>query len=118
MNQDMGFGTDEGKVALAKEHWDRLYKVADNKLGAFLGFIGTSNSTTKFIVYSRGTGGGWPEADYRADWIKALEGRFPALAGRITAIAVPGGVEAGSFRTKEAETLMRQLVRDALSLEP
>ena len=41
------------------EHkWSRTYAIADDKLIAFLGFVGIGNPNTRFLVYSRGTGSG------------------------------------------------------------
>ena len=116
MNQDLGLGYPADGEEYSEE-FNRLYSIADNKLLAFMGFIAQANSNTKFILYSRGTGGGWPDADYRANWIASAQGRFPSLANRITAIAVPGGTAAGSFRRPDSQQLIRTLVRDLLQLE-
>ena len=83
---------------------------------AFLGVVGTTSPRTRFVVYSRGTGGGWTEADYRVRWTNALESRFPALSSRVTTMAVPGGVADGNFRKPEAGEAMHQLVASLLGL--
>ncbi len=53
----------------------RLYEVAENKLMAFFGYIGSVSSNTNFLVYSRGSSEAlaeWAEEPYRYDWA-ALE---------------------------------------------
>ena len=115
MNQDLGVGyPSDGETY--SDGFRRLYQIADNKLMAFMGFIAQGNQDTQFIVYSRGTGGGWTEPDYRADWIKHVEGRFPVLEGRITAIPVPGGRSGDGFKRPDAAEIVRNLVQDLLQL--
>jgi hypothetical protein len=75
------------------------------------------SSDTRFLVYSRGTGGGWTEPEYRAHWIQRAESRFPSLADKITAIAVPGGIEGGGFKQQDAAELVRRQVKDILGLD-
>ncbi|MFK8021298.1 MAG: hypothetical protein AB8B86_16150 [Pseudomonadales bacterium] len=116
MNQDLGLGYPADGEAYSEE-FNRLYAIADNKLLAFMGFIAQANPNTQFILYSRGTGGGWPDTQYRNKWIASAQGRFPALTNRVTAIAVPGGTAAGSFRRSDAQQLIRKLVSDSLQLE-
>ena len=96
MNQDLGFGYPSGSEAYSEEFM-RLYQIADNKLVALLGYLGRGNRDTKFLIYSRGTGRGWTDPEHRAQWVHQAEGRFPALQGRLVAIAVPGGTAEGSF---------------------
>lgn len=116
MNQDLGVGYPDSGQEYSEE-FNRLYKIADNKLVAFLGFLARGEGNIRFLVYSRGTGGGWTDPDYRAQWINQAVGRFPALEDRITAVAVPGGTAAGSFRREDAGELIRNYVRDTLGLE-
>ena len=115
MNQDLGVGYPEGTGDYSEE-FHQLYQIADNKLVAFLGFLARESSKIGFLVYSRGTGGGWTDPEYRAQWIHQAEGRFPELAGKITAMAVPGGTEEGSFRRQDAAELIRSHVQEALQL--
>ena len=115
MVQDMGFA--DAEAPLTPDQGSRLYAIADNKLGAYLGHIGSVNPHTLFLVYSRGTGPGWVKEDVREQWVSELAGRFPALEGRITAIAIPGGVAEGSFLNPDTAELMRNYVRDLLNLE-
>jgi len=117
MNQELGFGYAEDPSTLRENEWLRLYEIADNKLAAFLGFVGRGNSATRFLIYSRGTGAGWGNEDYRANWVTQLEGRFPSLKGRVTTIKVPGGVEGGSFRDPETIQVVRKHVQTSLRLE-
>jgi hypothetical protein len=116
MNQDLGIGYPANKEP-SSEHFQRLYQMADNKLVAFMGFIAQGNRGTRFIVYSRGTGGGWTEDEYRANWIRQAQGRFPELTDRITALPVPGGTAAGSFTRPDAVEIIHTLVQDILQLE-
>lgn len=94
----------------------KLYDVAENKLIAFMGYIGDQNPNTLFIVYSRGTGGGWTDLDYRASWLKKVAGRFPSLQNRVTALPVPGGVAQGSFQSKAGRQKIRALVLEKLGM--
>jgi hypothetical protein len=44
--------------------------------------------------------------------VKRAEGRFPSLTDRITKIAIPGGVEGGSFRNPETAHFFKDLVEE------
>jgi len=116
MNQELGFGYPESSGQLSEE-WRHLYDIAENKLVAFMGYIAQGSPNTKFIVYSRGTGGGWAATEYRDNWLKQVRGRFPALAGKITPIRVPGGVVGGSFQSTEGAGMIRSLVKKLLHLD-
>lgn len=116
MNQEFGFGYPDDATGFDEARARRLYEIADNKLVATLGFIGQSSPGTAFVVYSRGTGGGWTEDQYRADWVRNVEGRFPVLKGRVTTVLVPGGPSAGSFEDATTRELFRQRVREVLQL--
>ena len=116
MNQEFGFGYPDDATGFDEARARRLYEIADNKLVATLGFIGQSSPATAFVVYSRGTGGGWDDDQYRADWVRNAEGRFPVLKGRVTTVLVPGGPRAGSFEDATTRELFRQRVRDVLKL--
>jgi hypothetical protein len=115
MNQDLGIGYPEASGDYS-DAFNRLYQIADNKLIALLGFLAEGSQSTRFLVYSRGTGGGWTDAEYRAQWIRQVEGRFPALRERVTTMAVPGGVADGSFRRADAAALVRREVLGLLEL--
>jgi hypothetical protein len=114
MNAELKFGYMDEPELYDETKWRQLYEYADNKLMAFLGFIGQGSPHTRFLVYSRGTGGGWADSEYRSSWVAKSEGRFPSLTGRITTLAVPGGVESGSFREPEAQQIVRRLVQSLL----
>lgn len=116
MNQELGFGYPGESANFDEARFRQLYEIADNKLAALLGFIGQESPSTVFLVYSRGTGGGWSEDQYRADWVKALVGRFPSLKGRVTTINVPGGPDGGSFHDEGTSQLFRQQVQRLLGL--
>lgn len=113
MNQEFGFGYPaEPGFDERRARW--LYEMADNRLAALLGYIGQGNSGTRFLVYSRGTGGGWEDDQYRATWVKGVEGRFPLLKGRVNTLLVPGGPAGGSFQDPETMRLFREQVQALL----
>lgn len=115
MNEDLALGYPaEGEPY--SDAFLRLYQIADNRLVAFLGTAAQADPQTRFIVYSRGTGGGWTDKAYRDDWVRQAEGRFPALKGRISTVAVPGGLAGGSFRNPETVAAFRELVSSALEI--
>jgi len=117
MNQELGFGYGDDPSTLREKEWQRLYEIADNKLAAFLGFVGHGDPATRFLVYSRGSGGGWGTEEFRNDWVTQLEGRFPALKNRVTTMQIPGGVAGGSFKDPETVQVVRKLVKMILQLE-
>jgi len=116
MNQEFGLAYPDDPRHFDETKFRRLYEVADNKLAAALGYIGRSSPGTKFIVYSRGTGGDWAEEAGRVAWVKGLEGRFPFLKGRVATINVPGGPSGGSFGDPETSRLFREQVSKQLGL--
>ena len=116
MNQDLGVGypTDAEDYS---ERFFRLYQIADNKLVALLGYFAQWSDDVRFLVYSRGTGGGWKDPEYRAEWVHHAEGRFPELKDRISAMVVPGGLADGSFMQPETAKLLRHKVQELLKLD-
>ena len=116
MNLEFGFGYPGDAKGFNEVSARRLYELSDNKLVAALGFIGKGDARTRFLVYSRGTGGDWNEEKKRAAWVRKVEGRFPFLKGRVTTVNVPGGPTAGSFDDAETAQLFRQQVQILLNL--
>jgi hypothetical protein len=116
MNQEFGLAYPDDPTHFDQTKFRRLYEVADNKLVAALGYLGRADAGVKFIVYSRGTGSGWSEDDYRVAWVKSVEGRFPALKGRVSTINVPGGPSGGSFDDPETARLFHEEAERALGL--
>ena len=101
---------------LSREYlFHRLYVLAENKLLAFLGYVGVSNRRTRVLVYSRGERGVWPEAD-RQDWVANLERRFPSLKGRLFTMGVEGGVAQATFRDPKTAALVKRQVQSILGL--
>ena len=86
-----------------------LYKLADSKLVAFLGYIGLGNEKTRFLIYSRGFGN-------TEEWTRMAEQRFPTLEGRLFPINIPGGEEA-TFRDPETGAMVKERVKILLELE-
>lgn len=84
---------------------------------AFLGYVGLGDPFTKFLVYSRGRGGKWPEED-RAAWVVGVERRFPELEGRVFTMKVPVAPDGiGSFRKPATGQMIRKRVVELLGLE-
>jgi hypothetical protein len=116
MNQEFGFGYPGETKDFDEKRVRYLYELADNKLIAVLGYIGQGRPGTLFIVYSRGTGGGWTEDKYRVEWVGRVEGRFPVLKGRVTTLDVPGGPTGGSFDDVPTRQMFREQVKTLLKL--
>jgi serine/threonine-protein kinase len=120
LNAEFGFGYEPFPDEATKSRWALLYRTADDKLTAFLGFLGTSCPRTKFLVYSRGTGAvmgsGWPDPEYRRRWILDVERRFPALQGRLVSVVIEGGVTNGSFKNGAVIKTLRETLRSLLEL--
>jgi hypothetical protein len=111
MAREFGYAYPPFASEQAEAEFARLYRIADDKLMALLGIVGTRNPHTRFVVYSRSSG--WPEP-----WTRALESRFPSLAGRVVTLEVPGGEADGNFRKPEAGDAMRRQVAALLGLSP
>jgi len=116
MNQELGFGYPD-EPGFDEVRARRLYEIAQDKLCAFLGFIGQEDPDTVFLVYGRGTGGDWEDEQDRTSWVERLEGRFPSLKGRVTTVAVPGGVSRGSLHDEKTRQIFRQRVQTLLRLD-
>lgn len=117
MNLELGFGYPDEPDTWDEEKMARLYEIADNKLVAFLGYVSTALPEARFVIYSRGTGGGWADPDYRSAWAQAAGNRFASLEGRIAAMAVPGGTSEGSFYRQDALDAVRGLIVEALETQ-
>jgi len=111
---DFGYpGEPEFDEARAKA----LYEISQNKLMALLGYVGQVSPGTRFVVYGRDAGGDWENDQDRARWLAQVEGRFPVVKGRITAIGIPGGLAGGSMHDETTQQMFRQLVRSLLKLD-
>ena len=113
--QELGLVYPDDEENFDRQMWDRTYALGEDKLIAFLGFVGAGNPDTRFLVYSRGTGGDF--AGEGSTWLPAVEGRFPALEGRVSAMTVPGGLDGGGFRREDAINEARKRVQEILLLE-
>ena len=116
MNQEFGFGY-PGEQGFDEARAMALYAISQNKLMAFLGYVGQVSPDTLFVVYGRGTGGDWESDQDRANWVAQVEGRFPVLKGRITPLGIPGGVAVGSMRDEMTQQMFREQVRKLLNLD-
>jgi hypothetical protein len=81
----------------------------------FIGYIGSQNLETKFLVYSRGTDPNWLKAGYHETWVGEIETRFPKLRGRISTMVIEGGKK-GTFRNEKTAAEMRAKVKNILHL--
>jgi hypothetical protein len=117
MNFEFGFGYPGDASGFDVTRASRLYELADIKLVSVLGFLGSGNPGTKFIVYSRGSGpDSFEEEEGRSAWLRKVEGRFPFLKGRVTPLLVPGGTSGGSFDDPETARILRDEVEALLGL--
>jgi hypothetical protein len=98
-----------------QKRWEAVYRLADDKLIDFMGYVGSQVSRTKFLVYSRGTDPQWPDDQYREQWKKDIERAYRELEGRIWTMVIPGKFE-GSFRKPETRELLRSNVTHILRL--
>jgi len=115
-NLELGFGYPPFDDPEDDARFTRSYLLIESKLIAFLGYVGLGDSLTKFLVYSRGRGGVWPEED-RIAWAAEVEKRFPQLEGRVFTMKVPVGPEGASFRDPVAGEMVRERVVELLGLE-
>jgi serine/threonine protein kinase len=116
-NAVFNFGaTNEFKHPADDPKWRFLYDlIGDDKLITLLGTIGNEVPHTKFLVYSRGTDTNWLRDDFRAEWVRKFEVRYPKLNGRIYTMVIPHDYN-GSFRQEETRELLRSNVIDILKL--
>jgi hypothetical protein len=115
MNLEMAFGYPD-EALFDETRASRLYEYAENKLGAFFGYVARGRPSTSYLVYSRGSPG-WLEEESRADWVHQLEGRFPLLRGKIWTMLVPGGDDVGSWRDAETIRMLRENVASILRID-
>ena len=115
INLELGFGYHPFDDPEREARFNRVYRLVDGKLMAFFGYVGLGDPQTKFLVYSRGSGGRWPEEDQIA-WVAEVEGRFPQLRGRVFTMKVPVGPDGASFRDPDTGRMIRQHVVSILGL--
>ena len=116
-NLEFGFGYGPFEDPEDDARFVRSYLMIESKLMAFLGYVGLGDPQTKFLVYSRGRGGKWPQED-RTAWVAEIEGRFPQLKGRVFTMKVPVDEDgAGSFRDPVTGQMIRERVVDLLELD-
>jgi hypothetical protein len=115
-NLDLGFGYRPFDDPEDEVRFFRSYLVIESKLMTFLGYVALGDPQTKFLVYSRGSGGFWPEED-RAAWVAQAEKRFPQLEGRLFTMKVPVGPDGASFRDPVTGGMLRERVVEMLGLD-
>lgn len=116
-NAVFDFGsTNEFKHPADDPKWAFLYEViGDDKLITLLGTIGNEVPHTRFLVYSRGTDTNWLRDDFRVEWIRKIETRYPKLKKRIATIVIPNGYT-GTFRDPKTAAELRRRIREILKL--
>jgi hypothetical protein len=87
----------------------RFYLSVNNRLVAFLGYVGLASPKTSFLVYSRG----WTD-EQRAEWLNEVENRFSSLKGRVFTMQVPVGPNGASFRDPATAELVKGYVQSIL----
>jgi len=99
MNLEIGFGYAPFNDNVTQQRVEHLYEFADDRLMAFMGHVGLGSPVAKFLIYSRGIGGGgWMDEDFRRNWVGKVESRFPSLKGRVWTMQVKGGHGKAKFR--------------------
>jgi hypothetical protein len=92
---------------------EHLFNVAANRLILFIGYLGTANLRTRFLVYSRGR---FAQKDAADRWVQEVETRFPKLKGRVFTMSMPGGRASATFRDPATVEMLRTQVKDLLAL--
>ena len=115
INAKLNFGYPPFSEGTEFEKWKILYDMCDSTLVSFLGNIGAAAPHTRFLVYSRGTDANWTNENFRVQWTKDIEVRFPPLKGRVYTILIPDGNK-GSFKKRETADEIRRRVIEILKL--
>ena len=117
LNAEFKFGSPRSpNEGYDPERWKLLYEVADERLASVMGFVGTVDSRTQFLIYSRGTDTNWLNQTWRSDWVKGIEDQYPKLRGRIHTMEIQGDYETATFTNPEIGRLIRDEVRKILRL--
>jgi serine/threonine protein kinase len=116
LDAEIGIGLPPFESPEAEAQATSVYELTDSKLMAFFGYVGLGDPHTKFLVYSRGLGGQWPEEE-QAAWVREAEARFPHLKGRVSTMKVPGDRETATFRDEATARMIRQHVVSILGLD-
>jgi len=115
LNAELKFGSPPFADPAELKRWKILYGIGDERVRSLLGLVGTAEPHAKFLVYSRGTDENWLKPEFREEWKKDLEERFPKLKGRITTMVIPGG-KAATFRNPKTAEEVRAHVKTILGL--
>lgn len=94
-------------------NFEFIYRLCDVALTSFLANIGSQSPRTRFLIYSRGTDPNWTNKNYRMEWVKNVEERFPWLKGRISTMWIQEGKDGSkaSFRNPETAEAIRNWVK-------
>jgi serine/threonine protein kinase len=96
-------------------NWATLYEAGDERMKSFIGYVGSQNLKTRFLIYSRGTDPNWLKAGFHEQWVGEIETRYPKLRGRISTMVIEGGKQ-GSFRNEKTRADVRAKVKKILNL--
>jgi len=77
-----------------------------------MGYVGQGNPETRFVVYSRGS---WADETARAQWVTAMEQRFPTLRGRVDAVKVP--MDRATFRNPTTGGEIKTRIENMLKID-
>jgi serine/threonine protein kinase len=93
--------------------WQITYKLCDVVLASFLANIASQSPHTRFLVYSRGTDPNWTNENYRVQWVRDVEERFPSLKDRISTLWIRNATngDPASFRNPETAEEIRNWIR-------
>jgi len=116
INFEMGFGSRPPEEGQLQKNWDLLYQILDDKLVCFIGYVGTVELRTHFLIYSRGTDPSWRDMNYRVQWAKNIGDRFPMLKNRVYTMHVKpaSSNQQATFHNPETKDEIRRLVQDIL----
>jgi hypothetical protein len=89
--------------------------MCDNALVSFLANISKASPDTRVLIYSRGTDENWTNENFRVQWKKDAEERFPCLKDRVSTMWIQewkGGK--GSFKNPATAKDIRDWVEGSL----
>ena len=92
---------------------DHLFALAESRFALFIGYLGSTNPRTRFLIYSRRH---LATQELASTWVHDAVARFPRLQGRVFTMSMPGGREKATFRDPATTKLLRDQVRAILVL--
>jgi serine/threonine protein kinase len=92
---------------------EHLFDLAQQRLTAFFGYLGSANARTQFIIYSRSH---FATQELANAWVDSVVARFPHLNGRLHTMSMPGGRASATFRDPATARMFRDQVKALLAL--